>query len=230
MQTRTCLLSEVYSTLCRLVARCLGAYLRVVLNGGVVAVLLLCVLHVAVDDVGILAVSHNRQLCLAEQLVQHVLSVDEHVARRRTHEELDARHAVRVDTGDAVDVIVCSSDEEAVVDVRLCGSILKLCVECFLGCGLRLGVRHVEVGGDTAVSRSTTLGLHVRLLGESGVAEVHMAVDHSGHNKTPRGIYDAVVVATRCFCTFYNVCNGVAVNNEGRYSRSPLVDKLTTKY
>lgn len=57
-----------------------------------------------------------------------------------------------------------------------------------------------------------------------------MTVDHSGHNKTPRGIYDAVVVATRCFCTFYNVCNGVAVDNEGRYSRSPLVDKLTTKY
>lgn len=69
MQTCTCLLSEVYGALCRLVARCLGAYLRVVLNGGVVAVLLLCVLHVAVDDVGILAVSHQRQCRLAEQFV-----------------------------------------------------------------------------------------------------------------------------------------------------------------
>ncbi len=62
------------------------------------------------------------------------------------------------------------------------------------------------------------------------VAEVDVAVDNSRHNKTPRGIHDVIVVATRCFCTFYNVCNGVAVDNDGCYASSSLVDQLTTKY
>ena len=45
--------------------------------------------------------------------------------------------------------------------------------------GGRIGVRHLEHGGDAAEHRAARAGFEVLLVGEAGLAEMHMAVDHA---------------------------------------------------
>ena len=85
-----------------------------------------------------------------------------------------------VDRRNDINVVVGGTDEEAVVDVRLACSVGILVVECLERCGLRIGVGHVEIRRDTAKRSRAALCFDVGLLCQSGVAEVHMVVNHTG--------------------------------------------------
>lgn len=90
--------------------------------------------------------------------------------------------------------------------------------------GLRHRVGHVEIRGDTAKGCCPALTLDVGLGGESGLTEMHMVVDHSWHNKTPRGIDCLVETATRCFFAIINMCYLFAIDNEVSSECLSLVD------
>lgn len=53
---------------------------------------------------------------------------------------------------------------------------------------------------------------------------MHMVVDHSWHNKTPRGIDCLVETATRCFFAIINMCYLFAIDNEVSSECLSLVD------
>ena len=86
---------------------------------------------------------------------------------------------MRVYRRNYIDVVVGGTDEEAVVDVRLACCVGILVVECLERCGLRIGVGHIEIGRDTAKCSCTAFRFDVGLLCQSGVAEVHMVVNHT---------------------------------------------------
>ena len=50
------------------------------LHSRVVAIKAFCLSHVMVDYVGVLAVCHDRQLCLGKELLQDVALVYKHIA------------------------------------------------------------------------------------------------------------------------------------------------------
>ena len=48
--------------------------------------------------------------------------------------------------------------------------------------GQRVGVRHLEHGGDAAHHGAARAGLEVFLVGQAGLAEMHLGVDHAGQD------------------------------------------------
>ena len=104
-----------------------------------------------------------------------------------------------VEVGKERVVVVRSTEEERVVDVALLARQQELLVESLQRGGLRHGVRHLAVGGDTAESGRAAFAFYVGLLGESWFAEMHMGVDDTGNNKSARGIDDLVESATGLF-------------------------------
>ena len=77
-----------------------------------------------------------------------------------------------------------------------------------LGCGgLRLGVGHVEDGGDSTAGGGTALAFHRCLVGEPGLAEVYVGVDDAGQDVGSLGIYNSIegigsVLASDSFCNY----------------------------
>jgi hypothetical protein len=45
--------------------------------------------------------------------------------------------------------------------------------------GGRIGIRHLKYRGDAAEHRATRAGFEILLVGETGLTEMHMAVDHA---------------------------------------------------
>lgn len=88
-------------------------------NCGVVTIFRLGGFHIAVDEGGILTVSHQGQGCCTEDTLQCFLAVYQHIARRRAHEEFDARDTVDVQLGESLRVIIRRPIEKAVVDMTL---------------------------------------------------------------------------------------------------------------
>ena len=72
---------------------------------GVIAVKALCFLHIAIDDGCILAMGHYGQFGKGEDFLCG-LSVNQHVASRRTHEELYSGYAVLVEFVEKREVVV----------------------------------------------------------------------------------------------------------------------------
>ena len=176
----SCFGGKLYGCTGGLIASLFRPYLGMMDDGRIGAVHALRLLHVAVYDVGVLAMCHDGKGGSLEERLQHVALVDEHVARAGAHKELYARHTVRIDAANGVDVVVSGTDEEAVIDVRTSRRLLHLIVQSIQGGGLRFGVGHVEVRCDAAVSGCTALSLNVSLLCQARVAEMHMVVNHSG--------------------------------------------------
>ena len=52
----------------------------------------------------------------------------------------------------------------------------------------RLGVRHLEHGGDAAQHRRPAAGRKIFLVLEAGLAEMHLAVDHAGQDVQAGGV------------------------------------------
>ena len=84
-----------------------------------------------------------------------------------------------------VGIVVGCAEVEGIVDEALGGGILELAFEGFEGGCLRVGVRHVHIAGHASGSGCLALGVHIGLVCEAGVAEVHMVVDDSGDEVHP---------------------------------------------
>ena len=130
---------------------------------------------------------YDELAALGEELVEHVGFVDQHVARAAAQEELDGGVAQGVDGQQVVDIVVGGTEHESVVDGTLISGQRLFVFEVGEGGGLRIGVGHVDDGGDTPGKRGSALGGEVGLGGEARVAEVDMGVDDAGYDITPFG-------------------------------------------
>ena len=143
--------------------------------------------------------SHDGQTELGsrlENLQQRAIFVNKHVARARPHEELDARNALAVELGESVNIVVCGPKEEAIVHMAALPSPFEFVVKRLeRGC-LRNGVRHIEKAGHTSECSSTALAFYISLFGQSRLTEMHMRVDDSRQNETPRSIDSFIAIAT----------------------------------
>ena len=215
-------------------ARLLAAYQLVCPYVGVVAVSILEVLCVAVDDGRVLAVCHQRQRRLAEYAVEGLVAVDEHISCRAAHEHLYARNARGVEVLEECRVVVCGSEEEAVVHVALRGGDAELAVE-FLECRrLWHGVGHVEDGSHSAGGRRTRLAVDVALRRKSRLPHVHMVVDDAWQHVASCGI-DDVLDAVSVFVfvlvfVFVDADNSVVINNNIANKGLAFVDDISVFY
>ena len=209
MQTSAILMGQLHSQATTLIAGLFAAYCGMELHRGVVAIPLLEGCHIAVDDVGILAMSHQGQVeivsCL-EDAAQRLSLVDKHIASAGAHEELNTGNAMTVQLGETLHIVIGGAVEEGIVDMTFLAAESRLVGQGFECSGLRHRVGHVEIRGDAAKGCGPALTLDVGLGGETGLTEMHMVVDHSWHNKTPRGIDCLVETATRCFFAIINMC------------------------
>ena len=134
---------------------------------------------------------HDEFAGVAEESVELVGVVDEHVARRGAEEELDGGVACGWDGQEVVDVVVGGAEHKAVVDGAVACRQGLLGLEGLEGDGLRLGVGHVDNGGDAAGAGGAALAVEGAggILGIAAVAEVHVGVDDAGHEDEAFGLY-----------------------------------------
>ena len=161
---------------------------------------------------------------LTEQAHPGFVLVDKHVARRRTHEELDTGNARRVELGEEVGIIVGSPEEEGIVHVAVLPRTLKLILKCFERRGLRNGVGHVEVARHAARRCRPALGLDAGFLRKSRLAEMYMTVNNARQDETARSIDHLV---GRCFGMpgFVSyLSNNLILNHYIALERPPFID------
>ena len=130
----------------------------------------------------VLAVRGDRHGRLGEQGAERTLVVDEHVAGRRAHEELDAADPLRVEATDLLDIVVRRAEVERVVDHRGFGRPLELFFQQSVRYGGRLDVGHIHVGGHSSRRRRDRFAVQIALVGQTRLAEVHLVVDHAGQH------------------------------------------------
>ena len=172
----------------RLPACLLAADQRVEAHRDLLAVPLAVVRLVDEDGGRVLAMGHHLGRGVAEDGLQDGGIVDQHVAGRGPHEHLDAAGLVRAETADLVDIVVGAAEVERVVAPGPSGSQRELVLQGIQGHGLRVGVGHVEEAGDPAGHRRARFSGDVRLVGHARLAEMHLVVDHTGHQGQSRGI------------------------------------------
>ena len=144
-------------------------------------------LHLVVAEVGlydafVFAVRHYQFTAFAKETVEGVGFVDEHVACAAAEEKFDGGIAEGVDGEELLEVVVGGSQHEAVVDGTLLGCNALFGFQLVEGGGLRLGVGHVDDGGDSSGEGCAAFGGEVGFVGESGVAEMDMGVNNPGED------------------------------------------------
>ena len=200
-----------------------AAYRRVQRHVGVVAIGRAGSLHVAVYDGCVFTMNHDRHAGGAEDALQSIALVDEHVACRRAHEELYARYAVGVEPVEEGHIGICGTEEERMVDVTFARGQGKLVVKRLQCRGLRHGVRHVENGGHATCRRRPALAFHVGLVCKAGLTEMHMVVDDARQNVTARSVYRHVERRSGpCAARIY-AFNVLTTDGYGRFGRLSLI-------
>ena len=123
-----------------------------------------------------------------EQRLQGLLVVDQHVARRRAHEKLDAADTAVVGLRYFLEIVVGGSQPESIVGPRLGTGQVHLVLPGGQRHRGRVGVGHVEKGGHASRHRRHRLGGDVGLVRQPRLAEMHMGVDHPGQQPQPPGL------------------------------------------
>ena len=179
VQPRAMALGEIDRHRRRAVARLGGTDQRVRFDRDSVAVALAVALLVLPDQRRVLAVRRNRHARLGENSFERLRVVDEHVARRRAHEHLDAAGVCGRDALDLLEIRVGRAEVEPVVDVAAGGRDPPLLGQRRAIRRRRLRVRHVEKARDAAAKRRQRLRGQRRLVREAGLAAVHLVVDET---------------------------------------------------
>ena len=160
--------------------------------GGVGPIDRLAFLHGQVDERGVLAVRHDGQTAVGKEAGEHFFVVNEHIARGRTHENLDGGHAAAVDAAQELGILVRRADQKTIVDHAPLGGDGLFEGKGFVGGRLRHDIGHVQHRRDTASSSSAALRLHIGLVCEAGVAEVHVGINHARQEIAALGIDNLV--------------------------------------
>ena len=112
----------------------------------------------------------------------HALVVlDQQRAGRRAHEHLDAGSARQPLELAQIAGVLARARRHRRRSRNACGDAPRLTLSASASArgGERIGVRHFEHGGDAAQHRAARAGFQVLLVGQAGLAEMHLAVDHA---------------------------------------------------
>ena len=213
MQAGAVFLGQFYSLTRRCQTGLLTTNQRMQANLRIITPSLLGLLHIAVDDICILTMRHQGQLAGLEDTLQRLLSVNQHIACRRTHKQFHARNALRWQLGKKVAIVVGSTKEERIVDVAfLAGQREFLFQRLQRGC-LRYTVGHIEITRHTTCSSSTALCVNVCLCCQSWLTEMYVVVYHAWQHVTARGINRLI---KRCLGLLFGNLNNVALLNDDK--------------
>ena len=228
MQTSAVFLGQSHSLLRRSKTGLLAAYHRMKAHGRVFTPRFLRRCHIAIDDVAILAMNHQRQLASLENLLQNSILVDQHIARRRTHKEFDARNAARIQLGKSIAIIVCGAIEERVVHVTFRGCQDKLLFQSLGRGGLRLGVRHIKEGCHTSCRCRLTLCVYIGLLRQSGFTEMHVTVNHARQHIAPCSVNDVITSYLFLLTSYLN--NSAVFHDDIALKDAAFIDNFSSFY
>ena len=122
-------------------------------------------------------------------------------------------------------IAIGGSDEETVVDVALLGCRTHFGIERLDRSGRRIGVGHVEIGGDATGSGSSRLGVDVGTVGHSWFAKVYVGIDDAGQHIAPCGVDDFVEGTLRAGIASFDDFHDVAVvDDDGAVERAAFID------
>jgi hypothetical protein len=196
-----------------LVAGLFAADLWMVCHLRIIAVFCLCRCHVAIDDVRILAVGHNDHGRCGKDTIQSLTTINEHIASRGTHKELDARNAMWIELGEETGIVVGGTKEETVVHVALLSCEGEFFFQSLQRRSLRHGVGHIEIGGDASNGSGTALCVDVRLLRQTWLTEMYVVVDDAWEHKTTRSVDDLVIRRFGRMVSLYNLSDFFVFND-----------------
>ena len=153
--------------------------------------------EVGVDRRRVLAVGDDRRRRLAEDRIERVGVVDQHVAGRGAHEHLDARRGQRIQRADRLEVVVAGAQVEPVVAPGAPRGAVVLVLQRGGIERRRRRVGHVHEAGQPAGDRRRGFGGDVGLVFQAGFAEMHLVVDHARQQPAAGGVDHVFAVARR---------------------------------
>ena len=136
--------------------------------------------HALAQAVFVLGMERGAAADDLEDVAHAVVVLDQQRAGRGAHEHLDAAGARQpLQRGELMGVLARGADIEGKVAMHAVMRARDLVGQRLRAGGGRLGVRHLEHRGDAAQHRAARAGFQVLLVGEAGLAEMHVAVDHA---------------------------------------------------
>ena len=138
------------------------------------------------DHWRVFAVRGDQQRARREDALQRIHIVYQHVARGSAHEHLHAAGLGNVHALDRLQIVVGGPKVEGVVGHGSASGEAVLGEQRFVVDGLRLAVRHLHVAGDATGHGCPRFGCDVALVGEAGLAKMHLIVDHA--RQQPRAV------------------------------------------
>src|SRR5690606_27445970 len=162
------------------------ADVRVQPGGDVVAVHVPVAGQLGVDHRGVFTVRDDRHRRVAEDAVQGVGVVDQHVAGGGAHEDLQTRGRARIDAAYGVQVVVARAHVEAEVGTRAAGGAGVLVFQRFRAQRGWAGIGHVHEAGQPASDGGRRLAGDVGLVFHARLAEMGLVVAHA-RQQAPAG-------------------------------------------
>ena len=136
-----------------------------------------------VEPVFVLGMERGAAADHLEDVAHAIVVLDQQRAGRGAHEHLDAGAAGQpFELGQVLGVVARAADEEGEIAMHPVMRALHLVGHRLRAGGQRIGVRHLEHRGDAAHHRAARSGLQVLLVGEAGLAEMHLGIDHAGQD------------------------------------------------
>ena len=118
-----------------------------------------------------------------------VVVLDKQRAGGRPHEDLGSGTAGQaLKFAQEMGILTGSTHVEGEVAIHAIGGPLHLVSEGFLGRGQRLGVGHLEHGGDTTLDRRPAPGIEIFLVFGTRLSQMHLAVDNAGQDVEPGAV------------------------------------------
>jgi hypothetical protein len=142
-----------------------------------------------VEAVLVLGVERCAAADHLKDAAQALVVLDEQRAGGRADEHFHARAAFgALQFRQMVDVLAGAADEEGEIAVHAVPGRLDLGGERLLGNRQRIGVRHLEHGGDAAHHGAARAGLEIFLVRQPGLAEMHLRVHHARQHMQPPAV------------------------------------------
>ena len=154
------------------------------------------ILDITPDHLLFLRMDGDQHTGLAEDTLQRVFLVHQHISRRRAEEEFQSRHTATIQPADLVHIIVCPTEEEGVIRTGDLGGTVEFPFQIGDRRGLWLRVRHVHEGRHATGHGRTALGPDIPLMGKPGVPEMHLIIDNARYQPFPRSVDHLVRLGT----------------------------------
>ena len=131
---------------------------------------------------------HDDDGRMLEQFLEDRGIVDQHISRRCPHECLDAARLIEPEGLDFLDIAVGRTEVEAEIGRAAAAGGGVLVGKRRARRRLRVDVRHIHETRDAARDGGCGFAREVAFLRQARLAEVHLVIDHAGHQELAPGV------------------------------------------